>query len=102
MRGHSGLGQSKAGNDCSRAVVDCTAGPETPVEVVTLAGVIHRSIAFIAVTHATATTRLTTAIVVRNDVLLAIVWIETGTNPGHRRLLSARRTGVGSSTAATA
>ena len=85
----------QAHNDRRRAMVYGALCAQAPVDVITLGRIVHGAIAFISVTQTITAPRLTTTIVIRNDVALSVDGILASANPRHRRHLRSRRTGHG-------
>src|SRR5262249_46623714 len=81
-------------DDRRGAVVDHAGRTVAPVDVVAARRVVDRLVALVRMAIAQPADVLAAAVVVRNDVILAVGWIAAGTDPGHRRLLGAGRTRV--------
>src|SRR5262249_41618609 len=72
------------------------------VDVVALRGLVDRTVALVAITQAVAARSLSTAVVVRNDVVLRVDGVAARADPRDRRRLGARRTHVRRTATATA
>tara|TARA_X000001036_G_scaffold373099_1_gene360846 strand:- start:334 stop:639 length:306 start_codon:yes stop_codon:yes gene_type:complete len=69
-------------------VINGTLRTKTPVNIVALSRNIHGSVPFIGIAKAVPTPRFSTAIIVGNNIALAVFWILAGANPrdwGHFR-----------------
>jgi hypothetical protein len=62
-------------------VINGTLRTKTPVNIVTLRRNIHWSVAFIGITKTVPTPGFPTAIIVGNNIALAVFWILAGANP---------------------
>ena len=65
-------------------MIHSAAGAKTPVVVIGSMWPISWSITEVGIAKTITTGRLTTTIIVRNYVVLAIMRVPTGTNPGNR------------------
>src|SRR5581483_6647961 len=83
-----------ADDDRHRRVVDDAGAAHAPVHVVALRRVVDRPIAFVAIAVALLAERLAAAVVVGDDVVLAVGRIAAGADPRDRRHLGAGRAGV--------
>lgn len=82
-------------DDRGRTVIDdVRVAPGAPVDVAASPGTIHRFVPFSATASTTTTTRLTAAIVVRNEVGLSIGGIPAFPDPGDRGRYRTRRATV--------
>src|SRR5262245_1099250 len=80
-----------AENRGDRAVIGDALCALTPVRVVVLGRYVHGLLALVAVAEAVAAAALTAAVVVRDDVILAVARIRAGADPGESRDLGAGR-----------
>ena len=83
-------------------MVDVATGSQAPVNVVAFGGQVDRFVPFVGIAEASATARFATTIVVGNDVVSSVAWIQTGAYPADRRNLGPRRASINRSPATTA
>ena len=83
-------------------MVDVATGSQAPVNVVAFGGQVDRFVPFVGIAEASATARFATTIVVGNDVVSSVAWIQTGAYPADRRNLGPRRASINRSPATPA
>ena len=88
-------------DDAYRTVVDNAGFSHTPIDVIALARVIDRLVAFVAMAETALARGFSTTVVVRHDIVLIVGRVEAGAYPGNRRHLRTWWTGMGSASAAT-
>ena len=86
----------------NRAVIAGVLRPKAPVDGVAVAVEVEWPVPLRVVAFAAVTFRLATAIIVGHQIIAAVCGIVTGSDPGDRRGLRARRTGGVAAAAASA
>ena len=71
-------------HNADRAVIDNTSLTHTPIDIIAFTREINRFVTLIAVAEAALAGGFATAVIVRNDIVFVVGWIEAGANPGDR------------------
>jgi hypothetical protein len=70
-------------HDTDRAVINNTCLTHTPIDIIAFTGIIDRFVALVAVAETALAGSFSTAVIVRDDIVLVVGWIKAGANPGY-------------------